>query len=350
MALANDVAALGKNALAPHDFVLQAEQLVEQRIAFEDFCFAGLDPESVLPTWAVCRSRVPSALLPRWLEIEMTEARHLSIAEIPNRPAENTFLLSADTGGAFDRSLRYREILRPLELKHELRIVFRAHGMTWGGLALIRDAGDRDFAPEEVDLMKHMAPAFAEGVRRTFLQSATETSVLDDAPAVIILSADCRIVSRTEAAETLLAELADAGVTDPEGLPTCVRVVALRACARNASSHSVWSRARTRGGRWVTIRGAPLDGGRRVAIVIERMPPAEVASMMLAAYGLTARECEIAEHVLLGLSTQDVSVTLRISEYTVQDHLKSIFDKTGVSSRKELAARLFTGASAARES
>jgi DNA-binding CsgD family transcriptional regulator len=214
--------------------------------------------------------------------------------------------------------------------------------MTWGGLALSRDAGQPDFVPEEVNLMKEMAPVFAEGLRRTFLQSATTTTVLDDAPAVIVLSADCRIVSRTEAAEALLAELADSGVPDPERLPVSIRAVALRASGRSAATHFASSRARTRSGRWVTIRAAALDGGRRVAVVIERMAPADVASMMLAAYGLTARECEIAEHVLLGLSTQDVSETLKISQYTVQDHLKSIFDKTGVSSRKELAARLFS--------
>jgi DNA-binding CsgD family transcriptional regulator len=42
-----------------------------------------------------------------------------------------------------------------------------------------------------------------------------------------------------------------------------------------------------------------------------------------------------------GRRTEGIGEALRISEYTVQDHLKSIFDKTGFSSRKELAARLF---------
>ena len=101
------------------------------------------------------------------------------------------------------------------------------------------------------------------------------------------------------------------------------------------------TRVRSGGGQWLTIRAAPLDAGRRVAVVIERTPRSDVVSLVLAAHGLTARESEIAMHVLHGLSTQDVSEVLGISAYTVQDHMKSIFDKTGVSSRKELAARLF---------
>lgn len=130
-------------------------------------------------------------------------------------------------------------------------------------------------------------------------------------------------------------------VHDPERLPVCVRAVALRA-SRPADSHGpAAARVRTAGGQWLTIRAASLDAGQRVAVVIERMPRSEVVSLVLAAHGLTVRESEVATHALLGLSTQDVSEILGISEYTVQDHMKSIFDKTGVSSRKELAARLF---------
>ena len=45
--------------------------------------------------------------------------------------------------------------------------------------------------------------------------------------------------------------------------------------------------------------------------------------------------------VVRGLSTAEISKTLLISSNTVQDHLKAIFDKVGVRTRRELVGQLF---------
>jgi two-component system, NarL family, nitrate/nitrite response regulator NarL len=54
-------------------------------------------------------------------------------------------------------------------------------------------------------------------------------------------------------------------------------------------------------------------------------------------YGLTAREVEIVSAIAEGKSNRDVATQLGISLQTVKHHLTSIFDKTGTSSRLELA-------------
>ena len=54
-------------------------------------------------------------------------------------------------------------------------------------------------------------------------------------------------------------------------------------------------------------------------------------------YGLTPRELEIVAAIVSGDSNRDITNRLDISLQTVKHHLTSIFDKTGVSSRLELA-------------
>lgn len=54
-------------------------------------------------------------------------------------------------------------------------------------------------------------------------------------------------------------------------------------------------------------------------------------------YGLTPRELEVTTCIVEGCSNRDVARQFAISEETVKRHLSNIFDKTGVSTRLELA-------------
>ncbi len=54
---------------------------------------------------------------------------------------------------------------------------------------------------------------------------------------------------------------------------------------------------------------------------------------------LTPRELDVLDNLRRGLSNQDISIILGISEYTVKGHLKLIFAKLNVSNRSEAVTR-----------
>jgi hypothetical protein len=54
-------------------------------------------------------------------------------------------LLSGTTGGRLECSLRYRELLRPQGLGHELGSAFIQGGL-WGGIDLMRETESTDFS------------------------------------------------------------------------------------------------------------------------------------------------------------------------------------------------------------
>ena len=102
---------------------------------------------------------------------------------------------------------------------------------------------------------------------------------------------------------------------------------------------------RARSGRWLALHGARTEPrpnrGSETMIVIEPAEPREVSWLRTSAYGLSNREREVVDLVVRGLSTKQISQTLYISEYTVQDHLSNVFNKVGVRGRRALVKRLY---------
>jgi DNA-binding CsgD family transcriptional regulator len=97
------------------------------------------------------------------------------------------------------------------------------------------------------------------------------------------------------------------------------------------------------GAGWVTLHASLPDGSTagRVAIVVERSASPAATAVRLEAHGVTAREREVAGCLAAGLTNSEIAEQLVLSPYTVQDHIKSLLEKTGVSSRQELVARIF---------
>lgn len=101
-------------------------------------------------------------------------------------------------------------------------------------------------------------------------------------------------------------------------------------------------RVRTGGGRWAIIEAARVEGTpNAIAVSVHGATAEDILALVARAHGLSARERELVALVLEGLSTRELAERMFISRYTVQDHLKSVFAKLGVRSRRELVTGMF---------
>jgi two-component system, NarL family, nitrate/nitrite response regulator NarL len=80
-----------------------------------------------------------------------------------------------------------------------------------------------------------------------------------------------------------------------------------------------------------------LDGQATPSLMVAVQSLAGDGGASSRAFGLTPREFDIMGAVVEGRTNRDIARTFSISEDTVKRHLTHIFDKTGVSSRLELA-------------
>jgi DNA-binding CsgD family transcriptional regulator len=310
-------------------------------------CFYTLDPASLLVT-SHYHEGMPA--IPRdWLALEYYGDDFNKMADVARSPRGIATLHEA-TGGDPARSTRYRVSMQPLGVDQEVLTALRTRsGEVWGMLALYREPGRRPFDTGELAFLRAAGPALAAGARRALLLAeAAEPDAPDapDAPGLVVLDSDWRVESLTPGTERFIADLPDGDWEARGVLPPSVLAVAGRAL-RTADAESpgevAFARVLSRSGRWIVLHGASLHSGgrRRIAVIVEPAHPARIAPLLMAAYGLTEREQEVTRLVLQGHSTAAIAQRLVVSQHTVQEHLKHIFEKTGVRSRRDLVGKVF---------
>ena len=242
-----------------------------------------------------------------------------------------------------ERAEECREALAYIGAEHEVLVALKASdGTHWGAFYLTREPGRPDFSAEELEFLRLVAPHLAEGVRRGLLLGEASEPEGPSAPAIVVLGPDLDPESYTPGAQQWLTDLPTpkAGTMPPAVLSVAQTVLHQRDEPRQTASTRV--RSQDRG--WVMLHGQALagNGDLRVAITIQPAGPDRITPLLMAAYGLTEREEEVTRHVLQGSSTAEIAEALTISPHTVQDHLKNVFEKTSVRTRRELAGRVFT--------
>ena len=325
-------------------FVTAAHDVIGQYVPFRRCCWHAVDPGTVLFTGSIHRNVACSGT---WL------AEHEYVIEDVNKwwfLAQSGRLAGASsiaTYGDLSRSARHRS-REAFHMGDELRGSFVLDGVYWGAVGLLRDEGEPFFTAEDVKLLELLSPILAEGFRRALLAAPVNQVVRqDDAPGVVVFDASGAPESISPAAEHWISQIAESPPPANAAESFLVQQVAGRARSLPAGQDPLGlaarSRIRTVTGRWLLMYGTRLAGGHegRTAVIIQPAPHIEILPIIELAYGLTARERQISQACLRGLATKEIADTLRVSQYTVQDHLKAIFDKTGARSRGELVGRIF---------
>lgn len=246
-------------------------------------------------------------------------------------------VLSESTRGELSADVYYRDILRPLGMSDEMRIVLRHGPYVWGLLVWCR-SGAAGFSTRDLAAARRLASPVADAVRASLVLEGADTGDLPDAPGLTMLDNDHTIISSSPTAERWLDELQESGASDRR-TPNTLRALVARAVAEPQGPTR--SCAYTAAGRWAALHAWPLGDGR-TAVSIGPAGLTDLMAVILDVYALTPREREVTGHVLRGQSTKQIATALRLSSYTVQDHLRAVFDKVGVGSRRELMSTIFT--------
>src|SRR5829696_7319099 len=344
----HEIIRLSHAGLESKTFRVEAVKQLRKAIPIDLSFFATSDPATLLFTSAVVDD-VLARVTGEFLENEFLRDDSVKFASLTRRPSPADSLGVA-TEGELARSARYQEILEPLDLGDELRAALVVGSKCWGFMCLHRERSSPNFTPAEAALLARLAPHLAEGLRAALLLGDSRaTTPQPDGPGLVLLADDLSLVAITPAAEGWLAEVEQSDWRSSLELPNAVYAVAARLLALERGGHTPPDlmpriRLRTASGRWLVLhasrlRAAGTEG--QIAVIFEEARPAEIAPLIVDAYGLTKREGEITRLVLRGLSTAQVSEELHITPNTVRDHFKAIFDKVGVRSRRELVGQVF---------
>lgn len=322
-----------EQSTTPVGLFSEVARALRAAIPLDGWCGHTLDPSTTMPTGGDFREGFAPHLIPRMLELEYAIGDVNPFNGLCRQGSPVGTILGA-TDGEPQRSARYRDVVAPSGFEHELRVVFRHQGRAWGAMVLLRAADAPAFKTTEAELLASVSTAMAVAIKRTLLKGHVEVGGLPEHPGLLLLGPDRAVETVTPEGQRWLEELRDGS----KALP--LSVVALASRAAESGGTGVRARARVASGAWVTLTAWSLGGGR-TAISLESSAPHDLTALALDAYALSHREREVVELVLLGYSTGQIAERLCLSPYTVQDYLKIVFDKTGVRSRRELAADLF---------
>ena len=323
---------------------LAIDEVLDGIVPFDRSCWHTVDPGTVLFTGSLNRNIGCSGSWLATYEYLVEDVNKWWFLARSGRIAGATSLA---THGDLSRSARHRSH-QSLGIGDELRVSFVVGGTYWAAVGLLRDASESWFTEDDVRCLAALSEPIADGFRRALLVALSGAAHSPaEGPGVIVFDGDGNPESLSPGAQHWIGQMVEIPPPATPAESKIVQAVAARARTADPGQDPLQigarSRVRTRSGAWLLLYGTRLAGGAddRTAVIIQPATPAAVAPLVTLAYGLSERESQVTRLCMQGLSTRQMANDLALSPHTVQDHLKSIFTKTGVRSRSELVGQIF---------
>jgi DNA-binding CsgD family transcriptional regulator len=342
---------LADSGLPAQELIEEVGPRIDRVVPSDGYFIAATDPHTTLCLGAGVAHELPEeGCQPTW-DYEFQVPDYAKWTDMV-RDGRAVVDLHEETGGRPERSPRFREFSALTGLRAELRAAFAAGGAAFGIAQLNRSGDAPRYSDDERAWLERVAPVVARGLRRALLLQPSESPRFRG-PGIVVLDGVGHVVSATREAEAWFDDV-DSAVPPVSRrresdfpLPFEAQVYAsrVRAAAEIDAAPPCAlprTRLRTRSGVWLLLHASPLIGeGDHLAIVVEPAKASDVAPLIVEAYGLTQRELEVTRAISRGLGTAEIAAELFLSPHTVRDHVKSVFEKVGVSSRAELVAKVF---------
>lgn len=192
------------------------------------------------------------------------------------------------------------------------------------------------FSAVEAELVATLAGTLAHRIERYVAGMPLRPADPGPGPGVLLTGSDNELSGITTSGLAALRRLApgDRTITDEE---LWLALWNLIFAARRDKVGL--SRIPTQHG-WMAVHAEPVNGSSTVAVTIDSASGAVLLPAIASWFGITPREQAVVRNALTGAPAKRIARELNMSLYTVNDHLKAVYRKTGLAGREELAAGL----------
>ena len=248
-----------------------------------------------------------------------------------------------------------------------ITLLFADAHADFGILTLLRTSELGPFTSSEVSMLALSLDATSERLSALRLSSReTEASspadagdrTGDEAPAAeasgesfYVLNADLQIVLAWTAADQRRIALTGLRTRLADRLPAVLEETVRELVAGWQSDVDTQHAGIAHPVPFLVVRTQPMSGpaGLFIGVRINRFHPPHSLTGPAARFHISPRELQVLALLLDGAKLEEIGQKLHITSSTIQDHIKSMVDKTGSRNRTELIARVLGWESAVQE-